>query len=131
MYLSLYKKEKGQALLELALVLPILILLLTGIFEFGRIYSAELIVNHSAREGARLGSVGAQDSAIITRVQNTASGLDTSQLAIVIVPSEGNRVRGSEISVSVDYPVSIVTPFVSVITGATVNVDATSIMRVE
>lgn len=131
MYRLRLKEKKGQALVELALVMPILILLLSGIFEFGRIFSAELIVTHCAREGARLGSVGALDSDIINRVQNTASGLDTSQLAIVISPTEGNRERGSEVNVSVDYSVNIVTPFISVITGESVNVEASSSMRVE
>ncbi len=125
------EKEKGQALVEMALVLPILLLLLFGIIEFGRIFSAGLVVNLGAREGARLGAIGATDSAIVTRVQNTAINLDVSQLSVAITPGETDRKRGGEVRVQVSYPVVVFAPFISAFTGNTVTVEGTSVMRVE
>jgi Flp pilus assembly protein TadG len=46
-------EEEGAAAVELALVLPILLLLVFGIVEFGFIFNRYISVTHSAREGAR------------------------------------------------------------------------------
>ncbi|MFZ5754762.1 MAG: TadE/TadG family type IV pilus assembly protein [Bacillota bacterium] len=131
MWKKIAQKEKGQALVEMALILPLLLLLVFGIIEFGRIFSAGLVVNHGAREGARLGAVGALDSAIVTRVQNTAVTLDTSQLSVTVTPTETDRKRGGEVRVRVRYPVVVFAPFISVFTGETVTVEGISVMRVE
>ncbi len=52
------KSEKGAAAIEFALILPVLIVLIFGMIEFGRAYNAYLAVTHAAREGARLAAVG-------------------------------------------------------------------------
>jgi Flp pilus assembly protein TadG len=46
--------ERGQALLEMALTLPLLLLVSVGIFEFGRAYQTEQVLTNAAREGARV-----------------------------------------------------------------------------
>jgi len=125
------KNDKGQALVEFALVLPLLLLLLFGIIEFGRVFGAELTVSNSAREGARVGAVGADDSVIIARAATAAGILDSSLLSVGITPEESARVRGGDIQVNVSYPVTIVAPFISAFTGDTVMVDSTCVMRIE
>ena len=128
---KILKTNKGQALVEFALIIPMLLLLVFGVIEFGRIFGAGLTVNNSAREGARLGAIGATDSAIITRVTNSAGILDSSLVAVTITPTESSRVRGGDIQVNVSYPVTVVAPFISIITGNIVIVDSTCVMRVE
>src|SRR6188768_89561 len=49
-----HSNERGQALLETALVLPMLLLVAVGIFEFGRAYQTWQILTNAAREGARM-----------------------------------------------------------------------------
>lgn len=51
------KNEKGQSLVEFALVLPILLLLVLGMLEYGWMLNAKLSVVGAAREGARASSV--------------------------------------------------------------------------
>ena len=46
--------ERGTALLETALTLPLLLLVTVGIFEFGRAYQTWQVLTNAAREGARL-----------------------------------------------------------------------------
>ena len=46
--------ERGQALLETAFVLPIILLVSIGIFEFGRAYQTVQVITNAAREGARV-----------------------------------------------------------------------------
>lgn len=125
------RAEKGQALVELALVLPVLIMLAFGIIEFGRVFNAYLVVNQSAREGARKGIVGATDTEIISAVKNTASTLNTAQLTIAITPSQTYRTRGSSLSVSVKYPVPIYIPLLSAVIPNPLDVNGKTVMRVE
>lgn len=58
------RQPRGQALVEFALALPILILLLLGIFDLGRAVYAFNTVNNAAREAARLGIVDQNCNAI-------------------------------------------------------------------
>ena len=48
------RSEKGAALLEAAITIPILLLIAVGIFEFGRAYQTWQVVTNAAREGARI-----------------------------------------------------------------------------
>lgn len=50
-------RENGASLIEFALLMPLLLLLLFGIVEFGWLFSQNLDVRHGAREGARLVAV--------------------------------------------------------------------------
>lgn len=125
------KTEGGQALVELALVLPVLIMLTFGIVEFGRVFNAYLVVNQSAREGARKGIVGATDSEIITAVNNSASTLNTAKLTIAITPSQTYRTRGASLAVSVKYPVTVYIPLLSAIIPNPLDVNGKTVMRVE
>lgn len=52
------KSEKGASVVEFAIILPILVMLVFGIFEFGVAYSKYIALTHAAREGARLAAVG-------------------------------------------------------------------------
>ncbi|MEX2157916.1 MAG: TadE family protein [Dehalococcoidia bacterium] len=52
------RDERGQALLEFALLAPLIILFLLAIVDFGMAVNRRLILDHAAREGARYASVG-------------------------------------------------------------------------
>ena len=55
-------KESGAALIEFAMLMPLLVILLLGILEFGWIFSQNNDVRHGAREGARLAAVNTADN---------------------------------------------------------------------
>jgi len=50
--------ERGAAAVEMALVMPILILMIMGIIDFGRIFNGEIQLSQAAREGARVAALG-------------------------------------------------------------------------
>lgn len=127
----LIKKENGQSLVEMALVLPILLLLIFGIIEFGRIFNADLIITNASREGVRQGAVGANDATIVQDIKNSVTILDPTQLTITISPPDTNRRRGDELKIHIEYPVKIYTPIISNITGDPYVVKADTVMRVE
>ncbi len=62
--------QRGQALLETALVLPLVLLVATSIFEFGRAYQTWQVLTNASREAARIAVLpGTTDADIQTRVQ--------------------------------------------------------------
>jgi len=75
--------ERGVELIEFALMLPILLVILAGLWDFGRAYRTYQAITNAAREGARLAVVPAginQEEAVQDRVKSylTKSNLDTS-----------------------------------------------------
>ena len=76
--------ERGQSLVEFALIVPIFILILLGIFDFGRAIVAYNTVNNAAREAGRLAIVDQTDADVRTEAAERASGLDVAAGAIYI-----------------------------------------------
>ncbi len=129
---GLRKDNKGQALVEFALVLPLLLLLLMAVIEFGNIFHSYLLLTTASREGARMGVVGHTDAEIIQRVEEICSTLDTSRLDINIKPTDPqNRYRGVPLAVELDYDVAPVTPLLSTFLPDPFSVSARCVMRVE
>ena len=65
------RSERGSAMLEMALTLPILLLISVGIFEFGRAFQTWQVMTNAAREGARVAVMpGAVTADVKTRVKN-------------------------------------------------------------
>lgn len=125
------KNNKGQAMIEMAIILPILLLLVLGIFDFGRILYSQILLENNARYAARVGIVKNSDAEIIQAINESSSGLDTSRLNIVIDPSESTRSSGDALRVKLDYDVDIFTPLISNIIGNPVNISGEATMRVE
>ncbi len=115
--------RSGISTVEMAMVLPLLLMLLFGIIEFGLIVKDVMGINQAGREGARSAAVGATPSAIDARIDGAAATLDTSQLTklyearhfypgsatwgdwTVLGTYEGhnNAMDGDQIRVSIDY----------------------------
>jgi Flp pilus assembly protein TadG len=125
----LAKNEKGQALVEFTLVLPLLLLLVFGIVEFGRVYSAVLAVNHVARETARAAAVGVTGTELDEIAEKAAPQLPGDKLAVNVSPS--NPTRGEQVSVEVETLVDIRSPFINRLIPNPFPVRGKVIMRVE
>ena len=70
-------------MLEMVVVLPVLIVLAIGLYEFGRVFYTSVTVANAARAGAEMGAFSNQSAANITDIQNFAS-LDGSEVGVVI-----------------------------------------------
>ena len=78
----------GQALTEIVLVLPILLILVFGIIEFGLAFRTYQIVTNSAREGARVAVIPSSDTGDVeaaVRDRLLSSGLDSGDPALEII----------------------------------------------
>lgn len=73
--LSGRNRRRGAALVEFALILPILLLLFLGIIEFGVVMMHQLTLVQVAREGSRHASLGKPVAQIEERIYNTAGAL--------------------------------------------------------
>lgn len=123
-------QENGQALVEMALILPILIILIFGSIEIGRICFAQITINNAARAGVRVASIGGTDTAIINAVDKNIV-FDKSVRTVDISPEPDLRSSGEEVTVNVSYPVTIMFPLISTFISNPYNVNATCIMRIE
>jgi Flp pilus assembly protein TadG len=125
------KDEKGQALTEFALVLPILLFLIMATIQFGFALNSYLVLTGLARDAARVGSVTNDDSEIHRTIQQNNPTLDASKISITISPSESARHRGDQIQISLKYPVPIIVPLIGSITGDELLLSTSITMRVE
>lgn len=129
--MKVLKNEKGQAMVEFALILPILLLLVMGIAEFGMMFNAYLSVQNATREGARIGIVGATDEEMEERILATSPSLREERMAITIEPENNSRTSGETLRVLVNYDYQMVVPFISNLLGGNVNLSGESSMRIE
>lgn len=127
-----YKGEDGQAMVEFALVLPILLLILCGIVDFGWIFGHQLLANNACREAARYTAVHYYDSSTDDD-QAVAKGIITSRAPSLNNPTVTlTKVENKDtITISLTSKVKVLTPFLSTILGSEYNVRAQTSMRLE
>lgn len=124
-------KERGQELLEFALIFPVLFTLLLGVLDMGRAVYYNSVLYNAAREGARYAIIYPDDTAgIEAAVHRLAVGLDPSVLTITTtVTTMPNEDR---VQVALSYSFTPVTPLVANFFGASeVPLASQATMRVE
>ncbi len=101
----LVKNMRGQAMVEMAIVLPILLAVVFGIIEFGNIYSHQLALNNLARQAVRTAVVDddADHSDVEDDIEDIAAeqGMDTATVSITT--------SGGDVIATVDYNVTLIT----------------------
>jgi Flp pilus assembly protein TadG len=130
--------SEGQALIEFALILPLFLLLLFGMIDFGRAYSASVTLTNAAREGARYGVIQpANTSGIVSRVQNTAGPYNDSNLTVAPSCSPSCS-SGNDVIVQTTYQFSFITPLAAIanfVSGgalpSTLSLKSSANMRIE
>lgn len=108
------KSRKGQAMVEFAVVLPLILIFLSGTIDVGYMYQQYLTLQNAAREGARLGAVGASYSSVSSRVSEVM-GDHWSGVSVSIVMEEIDQGDWDEIRVTVLAPVMPLTSLISLI----------------
>jgi Flp pilus assembly pilin Flp len=126
------RDEDGAAAVEFALLLPLLVLLLFGLIQFGIAFNTKIQATNAAREGARMAVVGIDDWANVgggvtfwDAVRQDAGLGDIDNCVL-----NTTDVVGGTLTVTFDYPLDLVIPFIpdspSWQTGT-----ATATMRIE
>lgn len=76
-------RERGQSLVELAIALPVVLILLLGMLEFGFAFSHHLTLEYATREGARMGAALANGTDEVTCTLAVGNDLDAYIIAAV------------------------------------------------
>ncbi len=130
---TLNDSRAGQSLLEFALVVPVILAVIFGLFDLGYAVYAQNTISTAAREGARMGIIlGNDDNAIRVRVYATSPGLTLTDSQIHISPSP-SRTFSQPITVTINYTYTAVTPVIGQIlgSGGKLSLSSTSVMIVE
>jgi len=122
------KFEKGQDLVEYALILPIFLLILMSILDLGRAVYYYSAIHNSVREGARYGIVFPNDlTGIEDVVRQKSVGLDPAELAVAISLPDEDTIR-----VVVTFRFIAITPIVGALLGSNeVMLGSQATMRIE
>jgi Flp pilus assembly protein TadG len=135
-------RSRGQSLVEFAVVLPVFLLILAGVVDFGIGLYSQMTVINAAREGARVGIVDPANipTAVDDRVQAMTGGLDKTKLTVTISckrptgpstfgPCSGAQYQsGDAVVVKVDYAYKMLWPLAL---GNSLDLTSTVQMRIE
>jgi Flp pilus assembly protein TadG len=137
--------ERGAALVEAALTLPILLLLMVGIFEVGRAYETWQVLTNAAREGARMAVTPNSNpvtiSALVRRYMvdgqlGEAAAADVSVDTGASFVVNGTTVGASQVTVDYPFEFIVLQPVARLVvggsdTGDAITMRATALMRNE
>jgi Flp pilus assembly protein TadG len=114
-----FGSERGAAAVEFALVVPILLLLLFGIIEFGRVYNAQIELSGAAREGVRVMAIQNSPTAARAATRQGAPSLNPaltdSQISILTNGPDPSSCLGAPgatnptVTVTATYPLTFLT----------------------
>ncbi len=128
------KGNAAQSMVETALILPIMILLMVGVLDLGRLYYAYITIFNAAREGARYGiSYPTQNQpgqGIESHAKNEVTGslVDPSQMTVTSV-CDTQCIPGHAIKVTVRYTgFQLITS--TIFGGGTIPMSATAQMEI-
>lgn len=127
------KKEDGQAIVELAISLPILIMILCAIIDFGWLFMNQNSIDYASREGARYAIVNSSSkSAIEAHIRAIAPENIATTAEINITFTNVSNPRLGDVVIEISDDVAILTPIVGVfVQGETMNLSSSCTMKVE
>lgn len=145
------RDQRGAVAVEFALIVPLLMLLVFGILEFGYMLNRDTIVSNASRDGARVASLHGEyqdimhsitselaQSGIATTSPTTVISIDCEKVDGTVCNVGGNATKyntlaesGATAVISISYTYSWITPVISSIMGASTTLSQTTQMRVE
>jgi Flp pilus assembly protein TadG len=136
---KLFHSKKAQSMVEMAIMMPLLLLMFFGIIEFGFMLGSYMLIHDLARDGVRAGVVGADKVAIENYIkdEDRAFLLDTEKITVetwvndTMPDNYTNRKVGDSLTVIVNYNYNLITPIISGIIGNSVSLPAKYVMRIE
>jgi len=141
---KVFRNQKGQAVVELAIVLPILVFLFMAILEGGRIFTGYLEIQTAARDGARYASIRCnQDDVpdgqlqawkadyLVPWIQSRLTTVNGGDVSVGL--SRQSSTDGTEVwvEVTLSYPLDIKTPIIGTILGNPFYLKVAMAMRTE
>lgn len=104
------RRERGQTMVEFTLVLPIFLLLVFGIAQFGIAFNNYVQLTDAVRAGARFGAPNtcsgpcSRSGQVVTKVKASAANLDSSKVNVTV---NSTWQTGTDLQVCATYPYAI------------------------
>ncbi|MCB5272967.1 hypothetical protein BJG92_00479 [Arthrobacter sp. SO5] len=117
--------ERGAAAVEFALIVPLLLLLLLGVVEFGRVFNAQLQLGAAARESVRVMAVQKQAGPAVSAAIDGAPNLSPALTAGNVQITPASCAAATDVTVTITYSVTLLTGLF----GATVPLTGRAVMR--
>jgi len=150
----LKKREGAQSLVEFSMMLPMFLILVFGVFDFGMGLRAYISVAQATREGARFASIGrppgtftaggvgdcsgTTSTTTVGKVCTTMGGLNLANVSSVSVTYPNGNTPGQSVRVAAQYDYQYITPLRRLVTffsagslGNSISVSSTTDMRLE
>jgi Flp pilus assembly protein TadG len=143
---KLARTERGAALLETAITMPLLLLVVVGIFEFGRAYQTWQVLTNAAREGARIAvlpnsTTGTVQARVLTYMQYgqlpNAAAASINVNPNATIPYGAGTATASIVTVSYPFNFIVLNPIANLVVsgsslgGAPMAITASAEMRNE
>ena len=124
------RDQHGASAVEFAMIVPLLLVLVLGIAEFGHAFQVQGTLSAAAREGARVMALQNDPAAARTAVREASPTLDpaVANAQITVTPQTGCPMTSTttqNVRVTVDYPMPFLTDFF----GARIDLTGTGVMR--
>jgi len=122
------RNDRGAAMIEMALTLPLLLLLSVGVFEFGRAFQTWQVLTNATREGARVAVLpGTSDDAVSTRVQEylAAGQLPSASFSSILITRDvvisigGTDTSASKVTVNYPFEFMVLQPIAGLVVPGT------------
>ena len=120
--------SRGSAVVEFALVLPLVFAVTLGLVQVGVLARDRALVEAAARAGARAAAVEPDETAIRDAAVAAGPGLDASAVGIQV---DRLGTQGDPVTVSVTYDDPMRVPFIGWLVGTSVQLRASAVMRQE
>ena len=106
---NMFRNDRGQTMVEFALVVPILCVVLFGILQFGALYNDYVTLTDATRVGARKAATSRHladpAGAAATAARNAATGLTTAKLGVTVTATAWEH--GETVTVKATYPYKV------------------------
>ena len=123
------RDERGAVAVEFAFIVPLLLMLVIGIAEFGHAFQVQGTLSAAAREGARVMALQNDPAAARTAVRDASPTLDpavaNAQITVTPAACPLTSTTTTNVRVTIDYPM----PFFTGFFGADVDLTGTGVMR--
>lgn len=140
--LKRFRNQRGAALLETAITIPLILLVSVSIFEFGRAYQTWQVLTNAAREGARVAVLpGYTDAQVRTATQNylnsgRLSNPGAATISIVRNQPFGPSDTASQVTVNYPFQFMVLGPVARLVRsgsnmGAPLTMQSSALMRNE
>jgi hypothetical protein len=132
-WIEMWKKvrqEWGQSLVELVIIMPVMLLLFSAIFDVGRSMQAYVVLLNASREAAMVGAAANLDTSTLRTLifdELERGGLDSGQATIIIEYQQRGFPAEDHIIVRIDYVLPLI---MSVLSNNSMNLSSTTEMVV-